>query len=190
MNVRPPDELSLFIYLGGRLSMSLMEAWASTVLRRIDAAHFDHLYTAAVEDARRGQESSFFRLSDERLRQHGQVPVRKCHKGYGFLSAVIDCLMDLIFLDLQQCPQISKDQYRKRMNLTQQHGKRWRHLISCMGYKILFCLPPEITDNRSVFLLYTVLRSYDSRVPSQDDAHGRTNGLVAASLRKTAGKTR
>jgi hypothetical protein len=98
-NVRRPDELSLFIYLGGRLSMSLMEAWASTVLRRIDAAHFDHLYTAAVEDARRGQESSFFRLSDERLRQHGRVPVRKCHKGYGLLSAVIDCLVDLIFLD-------------------------------------------------------------------------------------------
>jgi hypothetical protein len=150
VNSSTSDELSLFIYLGVRLSISSTEAWASTVLRRIHAAHFDHLYTAAVEDARRGQESSFFRLSDERLRQNGQVPVRKCYKGYGWSSTVIDRLVDLMFLDPQHYLQISKQQCRKRINLTQQDGKRWRRLISCMGYKILLCLPPEITDNRFV----------------------------------------
>ena len=69
------------------------------MLRRIHATHFNHLYTTAVKDAYRGQESSFFRLSDKRLRQYRQVPVRKYYKGYGLLSAVIDRLLDLIFLD-------------------------------------------------------------------------------------------
>jgi hypothetical protein len=147
---RPLDELSLFIDLTERASINSTEAWAHTVLRRIDAAHFDRLYTAAVADAGRGQNSSFFRLSDERLRQHGQVPVRKSHPGYRAPSAVRDRLIELLWLDPERRPRISKAQCRQRIHRTQQDGKRWRRLIESLGYKILYCLPPEITDNQCV----------------------------------------
>lgn len=36
---------------------------------------------AAIEDARTGDESSLFRLSDELLRRHGDTPTRRDGKG-------------------------------------------------------------------------------------------------------------
>ena len=189
-NGPPSDELSLFIYLGGRLSRSSTEQWASTVMRRILAAHFDHLYATAIEDAKKGQNSTFFCLSDERIRQYGQSPIRKCYTGYGPSSAVRDRLIDLLFLDPEQRPQISRDQCKQRIHLIQQDGKRWRQLIQSLGYKVLFCLPPEVSDNRCVGLLYASFRSYDSRILLQDEALGSTNGPIGASLRRTAKPTR
>ena len=95
------------------------------MLRRFHAAHLDRLYRVAIADVRQGRESSFFRLSDERHRQHGQIPVRRSHKGYGSSSAVMDRLVDLPFLDPQECAQITKDQCRKRLQLNQQDGKHY-----------------------------------------------------------------
>jgi hypothetical protein len=76
--------LSLVISLGRRLSMSPAKAWTSTILHRIRCAHFHQLYKVAIEDARKGEESSFFCLSDELLRRHGENPTRRHGKGFGW----------------------------------------------------------------------------------------------------------
>jgi hypothetical protein len=39
---------------------------------RIQCAQFHRVYTSAIEDAGKGEQASFFRLSDELLRRYGQ----------------------------------------------------------------------------------------------------------------------
>jgi len=93
------DGLSLMITLGRRLSMSPAKAWTSRILHRIRCAHFHQLYKVAIEDAGKGEESSFFCLSDELLRRHGETPTRRHGKGFSASSAVKDRLVELILLD-------------------------------------------------------------------------------------------
>jgi len=107
------DRLSLMISLRRRLSMSPAKAWTSRILRRIRCAHFHQLYKVAVEDAGKGEESSFFCLSDELLRRHGGTPTRRHGKGFGVSSAVKDGLVELILLDQRLRPQLSKDRCRE-----------------------------------------------------------------------------
>lgn len=61
-------KVSLFAYLGRQLSTNTTESWASAIVHRIQCAHFHRVYTIAIEDAGKGEQSSFFRLSDELLR--------------------------------------------------------------------------------------------------------------------------
>ena len=75
--------------------------------------------------------------------------------------AARDRLLDLLFSDPQQCPQISRDQCRQRIHLTQQDGKRWRYLIKRVGYKLLLCLPPGLTDNRFALFRILFVHAYD-----------------------------
>ena len=87
------------ISLGRRLSISVVEAWTSRILHRIRCTHFHQLYKVAIEDAGKGDESSFFCLSDELLRRYGKSPTRRYDKGFGASSTVKDRLVELILLD-------------------------------------------------------------------------------------------
>lgn len=140
--------LSFMISLGRRLSMSPAEAWASRIYHRIRCAHFHQLYMAAVEDSRKGDESSFFWLSDELLRRHGVAPTRRYGKGFGESSAVKDRLVELILLDRRLRLQLSKDRCRQIIQDYEQNGKRWSGLIQRLGYEILLLIPGELSDRR------------------------------------------
>ena len=117
------------ISLGRRLSISVVEAWTSRILHRIRCAHFHQLYKVAVEDAGKGDESSFFCLSAELLRRHGKNPTRRHGKGFGASSAVKDRLVELILLDQRLQPQLSKERCREVIQDVEQNGKRWSRLI-------------------------------------------------------------
>ena len=142
------DRLSLMISLGRRLSMSPAKAWTSRILRRIRCAHFHQLYKVAVEDAGKGEESSFFCLSDELLRRHGETPTRRHGKGFGASSAVKDRLVELILLDQRLRPRLSKDRCREVIQDVEQNGKGWSRLIQRLGYEILLLVPPEFSDRK------------------------------------------
>lgn len=152
MNDQPEDGasngLSFMISLGRRLSMSPAEAWTSRILHRIRCAHFHQLYKVAIEDAGKGDESSFFRLSDELLRRHGKNPTRRHGKGFGASSAVKDRLVELILLDQRLRPQLSKDRCREVIQDVEQNGKRWSRLIQRLGYEILLLIPADFSDRK------------------------------------------
>jgi hypothetical protein len=76
-----------------------------------------------------------------------RVPVHRPQRGYGSSSVIRDRSVDLIFLDEQLRPQISKDQCRERIDTVHQDGERRSRLIGTMGYEILLLMPPEATDN-------------------------------------------
>ena len=142
------DSLSFMISLGRRLSMSPAEAWASRILHRIRCTHFHQLYIAAIEDTRKGHESSFFRMSDELLRRHGVAPTRRYGNGFGVSSAVKDRLVELILLDPRLRIQLSKDRCRQIIQDIEQNGKRWSRPIQRLGYEILLLIPDELSDRR------------------------------------------
>jgi len=49
-----------------------------------------------IEDAGKGEQSSFSRLSDELLRRYGQNLIRKQQRGHSSSTAVRDRLVDII----------------------------------------------------------------------------------------------
>jgi hypothetical protein len=75
---RPPSNLlSLFAYLGRQLSTNTTESWVSAIVHHIQCAHFHRVYTIAIEDAGEGEQSSFFRFSDELLCRYGRENRRR-----------------------------------------------------------------------------------------------------------------
>ena len=117
--------------------------------RRLFQAHFHWVYQAAVNDAGEGENSTFFRLSDELLRQSGVTSVRKYAKNYCNASAVLDRLTDLIFSSPRP-PKISREQCRERLHRADQDGKRWARIIITLGYKGVLLMSPDVSDNRYV----------------------------------------
>jgi len=140
--------LSFMISLGRRLSTSPAEAWASRIFQRIRCAHFHRLYMVAIEDARKGDKSSFFWLSDELLRRHGKAPIRRHGPGFGVSSAVKDRLVELILLDPRLRLQLSRDRCWQIIQDIEQNGKRWSRPIQRLGYEILLLIPDELSDRK------------------------------------------
>jgi hypothetical protein len=142
------DGLSFMISLGRRLSMSPAEAWTSRIFHRIRCAHFHQLYMVAIEDARKGEKSSFFCLSDELLRCHGKTPIRRHGPGFGASCVVKDRLVELILLDPRLRLQLSKDRCREVIQDVEQNGKLWNGPIQRLGYEILLLIPAELSDRK------------------------------------------
>ena len=138
-----------FVSLGQWISADPIRAHYYTVERRLFQAHFHWVYRAAVNDAGEGENSIFFRLSDELLRQSGVAPIRKHAKYYRNASAVLDRLTDLIFSSPEP-PKISRIQCRERLHRAEQDGKRWARIIITLGYKGVLLMSPDVSDNRYV----------------------------------------
>ena len=138
-----------FVSLGRLISADPIRAHYYTVARRFYQAHFHWVYRAAVDDAGEGENSTFFRLSDELLRQSGVAPIRKHAKHYCNASAVLDRLTDLIFSSPEP-PKISRIQCRERLHHAEQDGKRWARIIITLDYKGVLLMSPDVSDNRYV----------------------------------------
>jgi ribonuclease HI len=72
------------------------------------------VYTIAIEGAGKGEQSSFFRMSDELLRRYGQNPIRKQQRGHNCSAAVRDRLV-IIFLDPGQFAELMAIWYAVKM---------------------------------------------------------------------------
>ena len=138
-----------FVSLGQWISADPIRAHYYTVARRLFQAHFHWVYRAAVNDAGEGENSTFFRLSDELLRQSGVAPIRRHAKHYRNASAVLDRLTDLIFSSPEP-PKISRKQCRERLHRANKDGKRWARIIITLDYKGVLLMSPDVSDNRYV----------------------------------------
>ena len=118
--------LSLLVYLGRRLRLPSHRRLGQASLSIRSTMHTSiNYYVTAMEDAKKGDQPSFFDLMGELLRHHEETLTRPCRKGRRASSVVRDRLVNLIFLDSQQQQgrQISRKQCRNKIHVDQQKGK-------------------------------------------------------------------
>ena len=137
------------VELGRWVSTDPVRGHARKVVRRIMNAHFHWLQRAAVQDSGEDGTGTFFRMTDELLLHNGVVPERRHDQGHTDPAAVKARFLDVVF-SLPHPPGLTRTKCGDNMHKSEQNGKRSAGVISTVGYKGLFQLPPEVSENRYV----------------------------------------